>query len=192
MGKVGGGKSSDRFSGAVRSRRGLVVPVRARGLWRMRCIGPNGLVRWDESWENIVVNQGLDYLLDVALSAGAAITAWYLALVTDGEVFAAGDTYASHAGWTEFTGYSEAARPQWVDAGVSGQSVSNSASPAVFSITSAGTIGGAALVSNSTKGDTVAAGAKMYAEGAFGAAKSVANGDTLEVTTTFTMGDDGV
>lgn len=142
-------------------------------------------LRWHDRIENIVVNAGLNYLLDTGLSAGVAITTWYL-LLTDGTpTVAAGDTMASHAGWVEVTAYSEGVRQTWTDGGVASQSVDNSASAAVFTISSDTTVvGGAALTSVSTKGGTTGT---LYAAGAFTAGdKSLDTSDTLTVTATFT------
>jgi hypothetical protein len=68
---------------------------------------------------------------------------------------------------------------------VSGKSVSNSASAAVFTIdTNATTMGGCFLTSVSTKGGTTGT---LYAIGAFSAGDKVLDdNDTLTVTATFT------
>ncbi|MDX1555810.1 MAG: hypothetical protein R3212_07280, partial [Xanthomonadales bacterium] len=161
------------------------------GFWQMECYGPDGSLKWAADWENLVVNVGLDHLLDATLSGATQITTWYVGLV-DGATptFAGADTMASHAGWTENQNYSEATRPVWTDGGVSGQSVDNSASKASFSINANGqTIGGAFLTSNNTKGGTTGT---LYAEGDFSPDKTADNGDTLQVTGTFTAADDGV
>ena len=143
-----------------------------------------------DRFQNLVVNTGLDYLLDSGLSAGTQITSWFLLLMDGTPTVAAGDTMASHAGWAEVTAYDEAARQAWSDGGVSGQSVDNSGSPAQFTISTNGTtIGGAGLTSSSTKGGSTGT---LYAGGAFSAGdKSLDDNDTLDVTATFTQADDG-
>ena len=135
--------------------------------------------------ENIVVNQGLDHALDVALSGATQITSWFLGLTDGTPTVAAADTPASHAGWVEVTAYSETIREAWTDGGVSGQSVSNSGSVATFTINANGTtIGGAFLISLNTKGGTTGT---LYAAGAFTAGdKTLDNLDTVDVTATFT------
>ena len=149
-----------------------------------------GMIRWNEDWQNIVVNAGLDYLLDIGLSGGTQITAWYLGLVNGATpTFAAGDTMASHAGWVENQDYDEANRATWTDGGVSGQSVDNSASVAQFTMNASVTIGGAFLTSDNTKGGVTGT---LYAEGHFATDRSVIDNDVLEVTATFTSADDGV
>lgn len=140
--------------------------------------------KWTDDIQNIVVNAGLNYLLDAGLSGGAQITTWYL-LLTDGTpTVAAGDTMSSHAGWAEVTAYDESTRAAWTDGGVSSQSVTNSASAAVFTISAdSTTVGGAGLTSVSTKGGTTGT---LYAAGAFSAGdKGLDDGDTLTVTAAF-------
>lgn len=91
---------------------------------------------------------------------------------------------ASHAGWTEIQDYSEGVRQTLTLGTVSSQSVSNSASKAVFSINGTATVGGAGICTNSTKGGT---SGTLYGAGAFtGGNRSVISGDTLNVTITCT------
>lgn len=137
---------------------------------------------WAEEWSNIVVNAGLDHLLDVGLAGGAQIGAWYLGLISGAApVIAAADTLAAHAGWAEFTNYT-GNRLVWTDGGVAAQSVDNSASPAEFPITAGGTIGGAFLASaNAGTAGT------LYAAGTFAASRDVLASDTLSLTATFTQ-----
>lgn len=151
---------------------------------RISSLGPQRIIGTDQI-ENIVVNVGLDHALDVTLSAATQITSWLLGLTDGTPTVAAGDTMASHAGWVEVTAYDEGTRPAWTDGGVSGQSVSNSASQARFTISTNGTtVGGAFLTSNNVKGGTTGT---LYAAGAFSAGdKTLDDNDTLDVTATFT------
>lgn len=176
---------SDAVSAAVRSNRELPAGVKIIGSWEFVCRDKNGVEKWRDTIENIVVNAGLDYALDAALSGGTPITSWFLGLTDGTPTVAAGDTMASHAGWVEVTAYDEATREAWTDAGPSSQSVSNSGSPAQFTISAdSTTVGGAFLASVSTKGGTTGT---LYAAGAFTAGdKSLDDGDTLDVTATFT------
>lgn len=156
-----------------------------RGHWALEARDADGNLKWTEIIDNIVVNAGLDYLLDVALSAGTPVTSWYIGLTGATPTVAAGNTMASHAGWTEVVAYSEASRQAFTDAGVTSQTCTNTASPAVFTINANSTdIGGAFLASDNTKSGTAGT---LYAAGAFTAGnKSLDNGDTLTVTFTAT------
>ena len=170
----------------MHSSRDLLSAAKGRGAWMFTAKDSDGNVKWEEEIpRNIVVNAGLDYLLDTGLSGGTPITTWYIGL-TDGTPTVAGaDTMASHAGWVEVVAYSDATRLAWVDGGVSSQSVDNSASVATFNINGTTTVGGAFLISVSTKGGTTGT---LYAAGAFtGGDRALSSGDTLEVTATFTQ-----
>lgn len=103
--------------------------------------------------DNLVVNTGKNLILDNFNAAtGAAV---YVGLTGNTPTVAAGDTMASHAGWTEVTAYSQANRVTWNGAAASSQSRTNTASKAAFTINANGTnIGGAFLTTNNTKGGT--------------------------------------
>lgn len=142
-----------------------------------------GGLRWREAWENIVVNQGLNDLLDVTLSGATQDTTWFVGLLSATPTVAAGDTLASHAGWTEVSAYDESTRVAWVDAGAASQSITNSASPAVFTINANGTSMGGAFLAGVNTGTS----GRLYAAGAFTAGdKSLDDNDTLTCTATFT------
>ena len=179
------GTMSGQAEGVARRPADTSLSAAMRGRWEFVCRGPDGAEKWRDSIDNIVVNVGLDYLLDAGLSGGTPITTWYLGLTSASPTVAAGNTMGSHAGWTEVTAYDEANRPTWVEAGVSSQSITNSASPADFTISANSTdIGGAFLTSNNTKGGTTGT---LYAAGAFTAGdKSLDDNDTIEVTFTAT------
>lgn len=145
----------------------------------------NGVII-DEWWEhNIVVDVGLDDLLDKYLK-GSTYTASFFVGLTDGTPTTdATDTMASHAGWVEVTAYSESVRETLTLGSVASQSVDNSASKASFSINSNGTtIGGGFVTTNNTKGGSTGI---LYGVAAFTAGdKLLDNGDTLNVTVTLT------
>lgn len=165
--------------------------VLAKGIWDVICYDKDGNVKWQDHFENLVVNAGLNHILSSTLAAGTQITAWMVGLTAASPTPAAGDTMSSHAGWTEVhSEYSQANRPAFTPGAVSGQSVDNSASKAVFSITGSVTVGGAFLTSNNTKNGTTGT---LYSVGAFtGGNRALINGDTLNVQCTFTQADDGV
>ena len=159
-----------------------------RGLgtqYKVDCIGPDGALKWSDTFDNLVVNAGLDDSLDKHLRGSAYTAAWYIGLTDGTPTVAAADTSASHAGWAEVTAYTEGTRQAATFAAVSGQSTSNTASPASFSINANGTtVGGAFLISVSTKGGATGI---LYGGGAFTAGdKLLDSGDTLQVTLTAT------
>jgi hypothetical protein len=185
-------KAKDLYRAVLRRRSRSSERAKLKGHWRVTCRRPDGSLRWVEEYDNLVTNEGLDYLLDVGLSAGAQKANWYVGLLAASPTPAAAWT-KTEVGAADFVAYTEATLPAWTDAGVSGQSVTNSASKASFAINAdSSTIGGAFLASANTKAVEGGA-ATIYAAGAFtGGNKSADSGDTLEVTATFTAADDGV
>lgn len=152
-------------------------------IYVVECFDKDGNLKWREEVHNLVVSAGLNDSLDKHFKGSAYTAAWYVGLTAGSPSFAAGDTMASHAGWTEDQNYSEATRPALTLGAVSGGSVDNSASKAGFSINATATIGGAFLVTVSTKGGTTGV---LYGGAAFAANRSVVSGDTLNVTATLT------
>lgn len=153
--------------------------------YSIECRDKIGNLKWTEKITNLVTTEGLNDSLDKHLKGSNYSAAWYLGLTGASPVFAAGNTMSSHAGWSEVTAYSEAARPQITFGSVSNGSISNAASKAVYTVNADNTqIGGAFTVANSTKGGTTGV---LYGGGAFaGGNKTLSNGDTLSITITCT------
>ena len=155
-----------------------------RFVFHIECLDKDGNLKWEDTFDDLVVNVGLDDSLDKHLKGSAYTAAWYVGLTDGTPTVAAGDTMASHVGWTEITDYSESVRQTLTLGTVSSQSVDNSASKAVYSINGTATVGGAFVVTDSTKGGTSGI---LYGAGAFTTGdKSVSSGDTLNVTVTCT------
>jgi hypothetical protein len=136
--------------------------TKAGGLYRLQCFRPDGALRWEtEAEENLVVNGGLQHMSQTYFLGAAYTAAWFLGLygAAASNNPAAGDTMSSHAGWTEFDGYSQATRQAAVFATATTANpsvVTNAASPAVLTVNVTGpvVVGGAFLCSNSTKNGT--------------------------------------
>lgn len=183
-------KSTDVVSSGLIAQSREGETVLARGHFKVECLDKDGNLKWVAENHNLVVNVGLQYMAGVALTSTAQITTWYIGLYGAGASNspAAGDTMSSHAGWTEVTAYSNATRPSatFVSATNANPSVvTNSASPSAFNINGTTTVGGAFLTSNSTKGGTT--GTLFSAADFSGGDRSVANGDTLNVTYTLSL-----
>jgi hypothetical protein len=139
---------------------------------------------WVSEFDNLVVTTGLTDLIDKYFKGSSYTAAHYVGLLSSTPTVAAGDTMASHGGWTEVTDYSQANRvtPTWGTP--SAGSVNNSASKAVFSINATVTVGGAFLTTNNTKGGSTGT---LYGGGAFSEGnRALINGDTLNVQVTAT------
>jgi hypothetical protein len=165
--------------------------AKATGVFEIKCHDKDGNLKWEAQSKNLVVNVGLQYMAGSALTSVSQITTWYLGLYGAGasNTPAAGDTMASHAGWTEVTAYSNANRvtATLVTATTANPSVvTNTASPAVFNINGTTTVGGAFLTSNDTKGGTTGT---LFSAADFGSPgdRAVVNSDTLSVTYTFSL-----
>jgi len=163
----------------------------ALGKFKMECFDKDGNLKWSAEEQNLVVNQGLQYMCGTALTSVAQITSWYIGLYGAGASNspAAGDTMSSHAGWTEVTPYSNATRPActFATATTANPSVAtNSASPASYTINATSTVGGAFLVSNNTKGGSTGT---LFSAADFSSPgdRSVVSGDTLTVTYTLSL-----
>ena len=148
------------------------------------------------SGPNRVVDQGIVQVLDSALSGGSVITNWYLSLFTTDTTPAADWTAANYRSGgspkvTEYTDYSEAARPQWLEDGVSGLTITNSPGTAdgEFTATNASAVNlyGAALISASGKDGAGDATAKLLAAKRFtDAPRQVKLNDKLHLTYSLT------
>jgi len=152
--------------------------------YTIECIGVDGQVKWTEDFHNLVTTAGLNDLLTQYFKGSAYTAAFYVGVTGATPTFAAGDTMSSHAGWTESSAYSQATRPALTLGTAASGSIDNSASKAQFSINADTTIGGAFLVTNSTKGGTTGT---LYGAGAFTEGNRIVKiGDTINVQATLT------
>jgi len=155
-----------------------------RGQYRVECRDANGVIKWFDTIDNLVVTVGKNDLLDKYLSGTSYTATWYMGLIsatsyTSGPT--AADTAASHSGWTEDTGYSNATRPTaaWSAASNGSKSLS---SALTFNINTSTTIKGCFLISNATKGGTTGV---LFSAGLFtNGDKVLSSGDTLSVSYT--------
>ena len=153
--------------------------VKASTLYDVRCFDAEGNEKWRETVPNLVTNVGLNDLLDKMFKAASYSAAWHVGLKGGGSA-AAGDTLASHGGWSEITSYSGSRKALTLGT-VASQSVSNTAAKASFAITGTATVAGAFVC----VGATGTAGI-LYGVADFSSGRGVENGDTLEVTVTLT------
>lgn len=156
-----------------------------RNIYEIECRDASGAVKWTERLENLVTTAGATDVLAKYFKGAAYTAAWFVGLYGGTGTLAAGDTMASHAGWTEFIAYSETVRQTLTLGTPAAGSVDNSASKAVFTINGAGgTVLGAFVNSDSTKSGTTGT---LFGEGAFSASRTVVATDTITVSITLTM-----
>jgi hypothetical protein len=155
---------------------------RVQGSFTVVCRRADGSERWREGFDNLVVNTGLNDLLDKYFKGSSYTAEHYIGLKGSGSA-AAGDTMSSHGGWSEVADYDEATREVFTPGSVSGQSVSNAGSPAVFTMNDTYTVAGVFLTTDDAKSGT---DGTLYSAGDFTAPRSGGAGDTLTVTYTAT------
>jgi len=164
----------------------------AGGVYTVTCVGADGIEKWSDTFHNLVVNQGLQDMNSKYFSASGYTAGWFLGLVQgpgSGTTFAAGDTLATHAGWTELVpGTAYTGNRKSVTFGTATNAdpsvISNSAAPSSFAMLVNGTVvAGAFLASVATGTSGI-----LFSAGDFtGGDKTVDNGDTLNVTYTFSL-----
>lgn len=184
-------KAVDTVGAAITRTVGMGDNAGAAGVYHIECVGPDGKVKWTAECPNLVVNQGLQDMNAKYFTGTTYSATWYIGLYGSGSTNnpVAGDTAASHAGFTEVTPYSNATRPACTFGTPSTANPSvatNSASPASYTINATSTVGGAFLISNSTKGGSTGV---LFSASDFTSPgdRTVASGDTLNVTYTFSL-----
>ena len=183
--------TADKIGAAITRAVGSQDKVAAGGVFTIQCFDADGSLKWEAEKHNLVVNQGLQDM-NMKYFKGATYTAaWYIGLygAASSNNPTANDTAASHPGFTEITPYSNATRPACTFGTASTadpSAISNTASPAVFTINATEVVGGAFLISDSTKGGTAGV---LFSASDFAAPgdRSVSSGDTINVTYTFSL-----
>ena len=191
---------SNEFSGSgdyavatLHSNQSIPEGMEQHGVYHVECRDPEGNLKWEEKFPNLVVAVGKQLMLDTLLKgAGYSVTGPYLGLIGNIATYSAADTMTSKA-WTEFINYTvsgSAVRGTTVFA----TSTSAGTTPANVTTSSAATITylitggggtvygcflvlgtGAVTTFNSTTGI-------LYSEGNFGTPKATNAGDTVAVT----------
>jgi hypothetical protein len=184
-------KPNDQIGASVAAGASSVQTLKAGGSFSAVCRDAQGNIKWTAEEHNLVVNVGLKDMNDKYFTGSAYTAAWYLGLygAASSNNPAAGDTAASHAGWTEITPYSNATRPTATFAAATTADpsvITNSASPAVYNVDDTATVGGAFLISDDTKGGTTGV---LFSAADFSAPgdRNVSSGDTITVTYTFSL-----
>jgi len=154
--------------------------AQARMVWNMVAKDPQGNVKWTDEGTNLIVTEGLDYLLNNDLTAATL----YIGLTDGTPTVSAGDTMASHAGWVEVTAYDEAARLAWGQGAASG-GVTTNATAVTFTASGTTTVGGGFLTTVATKGGST--GTLFSVKAATEGDRALVAADTLDVTISLTV-----
>jgi len=186
-------KSTDRVASAVEMNTGSNTGAAGGGVFHFECYDRDGNLKWSDTAKNIVVNTGLQDMNNKYFRGSAYTAAWYIGLVSDSGFtgYAAADTLASHAGWTETTAYSGANRatatfgvPTTADPSV----VDNTSSQATFVMSGTVVVKGAFL---SNVQDKTSNSGLLFSAANFETPgdRSVVSGDTLNVRYEFSLAD---
>jgi len=165
----------------VLRRRPLVDVFQPKGLFSVDHMRAGELLARYE-FPNGVTTVGKNHALDVVFGGTTQVSEWYIGMI-NGSGFtsvSATDTMSSHAGWTEFTSYSNATRLAWTDSPTSSGS-KTSASTADFTYNATGTLKGIFIASDNTKGGTTGT---LWATALFSSDIGVVNTDILKITYT--------
>jgi len=146
--------------------------------------------KWVE--KNITTDEGVEHAIGVQFAGSTQVTDWFVLIYNTDTTPALTMTYATPT-FTESTHYSEATRPTWQNGAVVSKNITNSANKASFTMSTAETIYGAALVGGgsaaSTKNDTAGGGVLYCVSDFSGGSKTVASSDILKVTVSITGQD---
>ena len=134
----------------------------------------------EEFTQNLVVNEGLDYILKAAVGETAGIANWYIALFTGDVTVVATWTAANFTSVsTEWTAYDEAARVGWSKGSVASAGVDSFASKSSFTSSSdSQVVRGAGMLSASAKS---AVSGTLLASSRFTSDKALDTGEILDV-----------
>lgn len=182
-------KATDNMSAGFVAKTGFGESSKGGGVYHVECLDKDGNLKWSGKMHNLVVNTGLQDMNNKYFKGSSYTAAFYLGLVTgpaSATAYAAADTLASHAGWTEFTDYSGSRKavtfgtPTTADPSV----IDSTGSPSSFAITGSATVAGAFIC-------TVASGTSgiLFSEADFDSPgdRVVVSGDTLNVSYTFSL-----
>ena len=137
---------------------------------------------------NIIVDEGLNYILGASFAGSAASTAWYVGLFKNAYTPVGSNVAATFGGvgvaGEATTEYTETTRQAWTQAGVTAKVIGNSAAPAVFTFNTPVTINGAFLQSTSGKGATTGI---LSAASKFSTSRAMLATDKLNITYTLTI-----
>ena len=175
--------------------------IMSDGYYHFVCRDKDGNVKWEDGFENQVVQVGKILAMNTLLytASGYTLVGPYLGLINTSTGYSATDTMSSHTDWTEFTAYTvgaSAVRGTAVFTTATGNNVTTSGGNVVSSAANAitytitgtgGTVTGCFLVLGSGATNTIGGTTgTLWSAGGFAVAKVTTAGDTVTVTYTTT------
>lgn len=185
----------DKMGATILRGAGIGEIILAQGRFTVRCIGPNGRVKWTDTIKNTVMTEGKNLALDTFLAGSSyTVTGPYMGLISSVSytAIAAGDTAAQingTNGWKEAgssTNYPLYTTPRktcvWSAASAGSKALSAALSFPI--ITTGGTVKGAFVIYGTGAVSTIAnTSGTLLSAGLFtGGDKVVGVGDTLQVS----------
>lgn len=175
--------------------------VAADGHYHVVCRDKDGNIKWEDGFENQVVQVGKILAMNTLLytASGYTLVGPYLGLINTSTGYSPTDTMSSHSDWTEFTNYTvggSAVRGTAVFSTATGNNVTSSggnvvtsaAAAITYTITgSGGVVTGCFLVTGSGASSTLSSTTgTLWSAGGFSVPKTTTAGDTVTVTYTTT------
>lgn len=193
--------AGDYATAALNAKVAGVESLAADGRYHFVCRDKNGVFKWEEIFDNQVVQAGKILMMDTTLytPSGYTLNGPFLGLIASATTYSPTDTMSSHAGWTEFTNYTvggSAVRGTASFGAATGNNVTTAGSNIVTSAASAitytitglgGVVTGCFLVLGPGASNTQSStGGTLWSAGGFAVAKTTTAGDTVAVTYTTT------
>jgi hypothetical protein len=188
-------KGAENIGAAIINAKSMGESVDAQGVYKVHCYEyEGGALLWESDFKNLVTTVGKNHLLDNYITgSGFTQTGPYMGLISSVSysAIAAGDTMASHAGWTEAGStnaptFSARGTPAWSAASGGSKATSSAVS---FTMTGAGTLKGAFIVLGSGAVTTLmnTSGTLFSAGLLTGGDQAVSIGNVVTVTYTLSV-----
>ena len=112
----------------------ILMPPLFRGRFGFELYSKEGNLIEKINFRNGITDVGVAHAYDCVFHEGAQITAWYIGLIDNSgyTALANADTMASHAGWNEFTTYTEANRVAWAEGATAARTITNATAAEFF------------------------------------------------------------
>lgn len=179
--------ANEAVGAGLLARNGVAEGCDIKGRYVVECFDADGNAKWSDTIDNLVTTVGKNWMLDNAFAATATnATNVYMGLKGSGSA-AAGDTMASHSGWSELNITSSSGARQSVSFSAASSGSKATSAACSFSVTTAGptTVAGVFVVLGSTAATTNGSTAgTLFSAGDFASSRSVISGDTLQVSYT--------
>jgi len=175
-------------SAEIETSRGVPLSLKRNTRYHIEAFR-DGKLLWEDYIDNLVVNEGLDDSLNKYFKGSNYTAVHHVGIAGSTPVASATNTMASASrSWSEVIAYTTVTRPTLTVASAASQSVTNSASKAVFTISADNTvIGGAFTVAGAVASVRGGVAGILYGVGAFtGGNKTLSTNDVLNVTLTAT------